>query len=322
MIDVLRTYYGIHAQKSKSIRGIPSYLASEMHYVVFRASEQGEFMMEQAVIAYYLQEQYQSYIALPIHNIDGQFTTHIEEEAYTVLEIAHLQEQVREGGGRQLATFHMHSKPYPYEPRTLSSYGQWKQLWIDKLTVYERYLQATFDKKRSEMERVWLDLFPYVIGITENAIQYVGEIETERSFNESDRPAIVFDRYNDQLLGPCFFSYELQYDHPMRDVAEWIRMRLLAEHDHEAQIIQFLADYDHVQPLSLFSWKMIYARLLFPVHFFDLFTIDQQTGEFLMQSSIDKVIEQQPIYEKRLTGLFTQIRRKNHAMQVPMVQWM
>lgn len=322
MLELLRTYYGISGQESPSIRGIPSYVANNKYYLLLRISEHDHFMMEQAVIAYYLKEQEHPHIAYPIQNIDGQFMTTVDDQRYTVFELRHLQKQPQVGEGTALAQFHQQTKRYPYEPYSISSYGKWKQLWTDKLTVYEQNLQAALKEERDEQNLIWLDLFPYVIGMTENAIQYVGEMNHDRSFHDSDRPAITFERYDHQLQKPCFFSYELHYDHPMRDVAELIRYNLLQEGDETTKILQFLHDYERVQPISLFSWKMIYSRLLYPAHFFDAIDQYRNKSETVTKDAVMQLCDKQHIYEARITTLFNQIKRNDQTIRIPMVQWM
>lgn len=322
MLEFLRTYYGIEGQESFPIRGIPSYIADNMHYLLLRLSERDEFMMEQAVIAYYLKEQEQPHIAYPLQNIDGQFLTTMDDQRYTVFRVHHLQKHPHPNDGTVLAQFHKQSKSYPYEPFSISSYGKWNQLWTDKLTVYEQNLQVTLKEERAFKDRAWFDVFPYVIGMTENAIQYVAEMDRDRSFNDSDRPTITFERYKDQLQQSCFFSHELHYDHPMRDVAEWIRKKMLQEEDDTADIVQFLHDYECVQPLSLFSWKMIYARLLYPAHLFDAIDRHQRKDKALIEEEIARLCDQQHVYETRLKSLFQQVERNGQTIRIPMVQWM
>ncbi|MFP3360225.1 hypothetical protein R0K17_23205, partial [Planococcus sp. SIMBA_143] len=58
------------------------------------------------------------------------------------------------------------------------------------------------------------------------------------------------------------------FDHPVRDLAEYTRGMLLSDAPSE-EIVQFLHDYQSERPLSIFSWRLLYARLLYPVHFFD-----------------------------------------------------
>src|SRR5699024_5628412 len=98
-------------------------------------------------------------------------------------------------------------------------YGKWKQLWIDKLTSIEH---SVFDEAQKYLNSYYdavIDSLPYIIGISENAIQYLNETYYESNFDESDQGTITFLRYTDHLLQPIIWVNDLSYDHPTRDIA-------------------------------------------------------------------------------------------------------
>ncbi len=323
MIDFLRTYYGIQGQESFPIRRYSSYVENNIHYLVIPIRNRDEFNLEQAVLSYYLKEHHQPNIGFPLQNIDEQFITVMDDQTYVVVQIDDLQDPSQTSNGSILAEFHQRHQAYPYEPRSISSYGTWKQLWIDKLTVYEQNLQASLSERRSYFERAWLDVFPYVIGMTENAIQYIGTIEKEAVADSSDRPTITFERYRNQLKEHCFFHHELHFDHPMRDVAEFIRFKLLQDHVDVDDISRFLKEYNDVQFISEFSWKLLYARLLYPAHFFDY--IDRhrlKKDETKMKQEMLHLCKAQENYEVRLNTLFQHIKQNHQKIHIPMLQWL
>lgn len=322
MLEFLRTYYGIQAKQSIPIRGIPSYAANNVHYVVIPTSEQREFLIEQAVVAYYLKEQNEVHGAYPLRNIDEQFVTTIDEEKWIVLQINALRHDRTQMHGEVLAQFHQKHQTYPFEPHSISSYGSWKKLWVDKLTAYEHNLQASLTENRTYFERSWIDLFPYVIGMTENAIQYIGEVERSHALDIGDRPTITFHRYVDQLEQACFFSYELHYDHPIRDVSECVRHALLQEEWNLEQVVYFIEQYERVQPLSPFSWQLLYARLLYPAHFFDQMDAHRNEEEQTIRKGLIDLCQRQEKYEQRLRKLFHEIKRNHQKIHIPMLQWM
>src|SRR5699024_7041486 len=104
---------------------------------------------------------------------------------------------------QQLAAFHAIGSTYPFEPKKISSYGKWKELWINKLTVYETKAAQEAKKHPSAYYENVMNMLPYMIGMSENAIQYVQESEQDNRFHEHDQGTICFHRYTGQLLQPA-----------------------------------------------------------------------------------------------------------------------
>lgn len=127
-----------------------------------------------------------------------------------------------------------------------------------------------------------MDFMPYLSGISENAIQYMQESEYESRFHETDQGTITFRRYHGQFSRHHLWLTDFAYDHPARDLAEFIRNQLLQTEDPMDGIQAFLEDYQQVRPLSVFSWRLLYARLLFPIHFFFLMSWNVDSREDLI----------------------------------------
>src|SRR5690625_7933125 len=95
---------------------------------------------------------------------------------------------------------------------------------------------------------------PYIIGVSENAIQYMQESEQERRYRDCDRGTIAFQRYQDQLLRQTIWSTDLVYDHPTRDIAEYISTKLLLGEKWAVTVVWLcLEEYEAGQQLAAFS---------------------------------------------------------------------
>src|SRR5690625_7456749 len=109
---------------------------------------------------------------------------------------------------------------------------------------------------------------PYIIGVSENAIQYMQESEQERRYRDCDRGTIAFQRYQDQLLRPTIWSTDLVYDHPTRDIAEYIRTKLLWGEKREVSMVRlFLEEYESVQHVSVIRCRIYFVRFYY-LHIF------------------------------------------------------
>lgn len=319
--QLLRGFYGIHIKRVVRIDQREAYGDDEYIYVITSAHNNKAIHMEQATIAYYLLAQH-PHVAHPIPNQKGEWLTEAGEQFYLVLRITQQQDHPPGQHGEALALFHERNIAYPYEPNEISNYGQWKQLWITKLTSFEDYIVQVAEEERNAFFRLLRDILPYLIGLSENAIQYVQESNAERDFNEADQGTIVFHRYEDQLEREVIWANDLLFDHRMRDVAEAIRQQILTDQSSQA-IYEFLEAYETVLPLSSFSRRLLYARLLFPVHFYDLigeaFTAQSYEAS---REGLEDLLARQETYEQVMKELFQQTETIGEKSQIPLIGWL
>lgn len=325
MENLLVNDYAIQIREKITIDGKEGFKDAEYIYFTILARNKEAIHMEQAVLAYYLTENGYTYTALPIQNIKGQWFTVKEEGTYIVVKVKQLQENPPDTHGRLLAGFHQMHTAYSYEPEAVSSYGQWKQLWIDKLSVFEsRVIQEAKQRENNRYYRLLMDVLPYVIGISENAIQYMQETLEDDRYHEADQGTITFRRYNNNVISPVIWPDDLVYDHPVRDIAEFVRTRLFtSDEQSKAEIAAFLHEYQTVRPLSVFSWRLLYARLLFPIPIFDLLERSfylQHDAEHYRE--MDDLLEKQAVYEQNLASFFHTVNVNHEALDIPVLHWL
>src|SRR5699024_899926 len=245
------------------------------------------------------------------------------EGKYMVLKVTQKNHRERISHGYQLAEFHRLGSIYKYEPQKISSYGEWKQLWIDKLTMFESYIYQEAKKQPHTYYQFVMDILPYVIGISENAIQYIAESEVDTRFHDADQGTITFQRYEGNLLEPIIWTNDLAYDHPTRDLAEYIRFKfLLNEDENNEEIITIMEDYQKGRSLSIFSWRQLYARLIFPIHLFDCLEkgLSGRINESL--SELKELMVKQPLYEDKLKELFEIFQVDYKRLEIPRLEWL
>lgn len=322
--DLLATYYGIHVAESILVDSVEGYRLNNSLYFTISVEHREVIHMEQATLAYYLCENNYTRMAFPIQNLDGEWFTRYQGGHYMVLKAQEGQLDNIPSQGRALAMFHKRGAHYPYEPQSISSYGQWKQLWIDKLTLFETKIEQDIKKSPSPYSRLLNGALPYIVGISENAIQYMQESESEPRFHEVDQGTIAFRRYSGNLSKSIIWTNDLVYDHPTRDLAEYIRYKLMQEHDPTREIIQFLRAYQEVRQLSIFSWRSLYARLIYPIHLFDLMeegllNEDNHDNHYL---NMNELLERQTIYERRIGSFFEDLGMDCEKLQMPVLHWL
>ncbi|AIF44029.1 hypothetical protein [Virgibacillus sp. SK37] len=320
--QLLFEQYGIHSEESIIVDDIKGYKKGEYIYFIIFAENKEIIHMEQATLAYFVAEKFPDYIAIPIPNVQGEWFSRLNESAYIVLQIKISDwSHKAAGGGEELAHFHQFGSTYNYEPQTISSYGQWRTLWIDKLSYFEKKTATMISPSYSKWNESVNDALPYIIGVSENAIQYMQESEQERRFHENDQGSIAFHRYYDQLEQPFLWPTDLVYDHPVRDLAEKIRYMILNKEYQE--VSKFLHDYQAIRPLSVFSWRLLYARLLCPIHIFDcMATGFTSENPDYYASDLQELLNGQDHYESFLKNLYDMAGAEVNALHLPVLHWL
>lgn len=319
--NILADYYYIHADDEILYNDVQGYSQDNTIYFIMPMENNEIFTMEQIVIAYFLKENGYHNITLPIQNKQNEWFTSIEQEHYIVSLVEELQSENRLTPGEQLAYFHEVGATYPYEPQEISSYGKWKDLWIYKLSIFEeRAMQRQENFPHRYNKYIW-DVFPYLIGMSENAIQYVQETDAERRFHEADQATVTIRRYTTQLEEPILLFNDLCYDHRARDIAEAVRHMFLHKIDSE-EIRRFLTDYEAVRPLSIFSWRLVYARLIFPIQLFDaLERLYKEPSDETFETFV-YLMENQDNFTKELRRFFDYSTIHAEHLGIPVLNWL
>jgi spore coat protein YutH len=321
MKELLLVNYNIHVTEQVRINEREGFRDRDYIYFIISATNKEMIHLEQAALAYYLSEIGYNHTAIPIPTMGNSWFVEKDNNHYFVLRVADVQRDTEASHGKKLAEFHNKTSQYSYEPKEISSYGQWKNLWINKLTAFERKIEQEADSNQTKYYRLLVDVFPYLIGLSENAIQYLQESETDKRFHEGDQGVFAFRRYRHHLLEPVIWTDDLAYDHSSRDLAEFIRFKFLEEELDMREISSFLKDYQEIRPLSVFSWRLLYARLVYPIHFFDFIETGFNNNDERKHLELKQFLRKQEIYEERLGNLFESVNVDYKRYDFPVIKW-
>src|SRR5690625_4610094 len=113
------------------------------------------------------------------------------------------------------------------------------------------------------------------------------------------------------------------YEHARRDIAEYIRTKLLWGEKREVSMVRlFLEEYESVQPLSVFSWRLLYARLIYPIHLFDQIEKSfYETDRKQSYQQMARLFDRQHVYEHHLADLFHGEHPNFYELDLPMLHW-
>src|SRR5699024_10014583 len=98
---------------------------------------------------------------------------------------------------------------------------------------------------------------------------------------------------------------------------------LINQNRGSSDITSFLEDYQQVRPLSIFSWRQLYGRLIYPAHFFDCLEIVLLNGlDENSYEELERLINEKTDYEKRLRDLFDLAGVGNYELDIPTLSWL
>ncbi|MFA5408631.1 MAG: hypothetical protein WC343_07640 [Bacilli bacterium] len=239
-----------------------------------------------------------------IENKDKTIITFVNDIPYVLMKIF-----INENKKSDLAEIAFISMNNAYiKQNKILDRSDWVTLWSAKVDYFE-YQISQVGKKYPLI----CEYFSYFLGLAENAIGYakntVDDLKSEyipltiahKRIKEDDT---LFEIYN-----PLSFIIDCQ----VRDIAEYIKAQLFNGNNPWPEIEQYFISND----ISIYNRRMLYARLLFPSSFFDVYE-DIIDGK-LIEKDIFKIIYKVDEYESFLNEFYTYINR-GHLM--PKIDWL
>jgi spore coat protein YutH len=195
------------------------------------------------------------------------------------------------------------------KPNKILDRSDWATLWGTKIDYFE-YQIGQIGKKYP----IICDHLSYYIGLAENAISYVRNTLQEVKPTPYDALTLSHKRIkaNDtafDLYNPLSFVIDYQ----VRDLSEYIKAQFFSGVDVWPELEEYFKNYD----LSIFSKRLLYARLLFPSYFFDVY--ESIVEGRLKEDDIIPIVDKANQYEDFLIELYTFINRGN---LMPQLDWL
>ncbi|PYZ95736.1 spore coat protein YutH [Alteribacter lacisalsi] len=254
---------------------------------------------------------------------------------YRLPAVLHTRESVNLSAGKKLAVFHQRGLYYPSggNRKNVSGAQQWKGKWEKRLDQMESwYTHIRNERFKSPFDESFLLTYPYFMGMSENAIQLMNDIGIDdgtaaleqgntichRRFLENTW-LTVDQKYPSAIKVPGQFMY----DHFSRDLTERFRedVRNAFAMQRHSDFYTLLADYEQERPLTAVDRKLMVARLLFPLHYFDTVenyyqTVDEQKKQTFAEEFIT-IQNGSDFYEKRVAELQHYLLDERTRMRLP-----
>lgn len=169
----------------------------------------------------------------------------------------------------------------------------WVKMWSDKIDYYE-YQISQLGKKYP----ILCDSLSYYIGLGENAISYIANVGVK----DEIYPVVTHKRIN--VSGGSFEFYNplnFVIDSRIRDISEYIKDCFFYDKIDYNEIRLFFEQFN----LNYSEYRLLYARLLFPTYYFDVY--DEIINNGLGEDKIIKIIEKASKFEDFLCMIYKYI---------------
>ncbi|WP_040203898.1 spore coat putative kinase YutH [Neobacillus jeddahensis] len=329
---MLENQYGITVEEYIKLDTYEALRGNGWLYLISNpAGKAEEDLVELEKIAEHLRNYGDQNVTIILPSKEGQLITNWEQNKYCVLAKQQIDAQQKIKLGRKLAKFHERGRRVPFQIERSSRIGQWKSLWEKRLEQMEGVWNGLlFQTPEDEFERMFIDSFPYYLGLTENAIQYLVDTELDDEPLETDNGTVCHERFTNTTWGQHHMiknPFDWVFDHRSRDLAEWARERYFRNiQTYDVELRHFFDEYQSISPLSSFSWRLLYARLVFPLHYFDCiesyYITRSEQEKKILEERLSKIIRQSSDHEKFLAGFFQIAGAPTKQLNLPQLEWL
>lgn len=329
--NLLKKYYGIDANEAEPTGRYQSFKkGNEKLFFVPVDNIEEEELLELEQLANHMKNSGDRYVSTFIHTKDNHRVLNLENKKLCLLTSKNSQFRTFSRIGRKLAKFHFRGRTISFSVKKTSRIGQWKSLWEKRLDQMERVWNSmVFQQPENEFDRMFVESFSYYMAIGENAIQYLVDTEIDDEPKAIDSGTICHTRFTAKTWGENTVRnpFDWVFDHCSRDLAEWTRDQYLQHfrtYGHEVK--SFFADYQSVEPLSSFAWRLLYSRLLFPLHYVDCieeyYSTNSEQQKRLLQDRLEKYLSQTNEQERILKEFYELAEVPVRKYRIPYIDWL
>ncbi len=226
-----------------------------------------------------------------ILNNSGKVITLIDEVSYVLLRVRNKDEEY------QITDIIQMNKKTRLNDNQKKNYrNNWEELWSKKIDYIENQLQELHP------DSLITNSIDYYIGLCENAISYLNNTTIKYAISNLDNVTLAHRRlyypnYKLNYLNPLSFIFDLE----VRDIAEYIKNTFFKGENAFLELQTYLKS----TRLTVYSYNMLFARLLYPSYYFDQYELI--INKHVKQDGMLKIIEQVDEYEQFLKKAYQEI---------------
>lgn len=329
----LEQHYGIKAEEEISIGHYSACKrGDQLYFLIHPVKQEQDVILELNAITAHLSSTGDRQVPIFYPAKNGEILSQWKDEKACVLALnSGMKRSTLTRLGRKLAKFHQRGRTLTVPIKKLSRLGQWKEIWEKRLDQMEKvWLSMLNQFPENEFERLFLESFPYYQGLAENSIQYLVDTELDETPASIDHGSVTHERFSEATWGEELLfknPFEWILDHGMRDVAEWTRECYFHNtQTYQPSLRQFYSDYQSKTQLSPFSWRLLYARLLFPLHYFECveeyYVSNSEQTKHTLEDRLQKILNHSGEYEQFLATFYSLVDVPIRTMKIPEIDWL
>ena len=178
--------------------------------------------------------------------------------------------------------------------------NNWGTLWSEKIDYFEYQVRELSIEKD-----VVKNSFSYYVGMAENAISYVNNTNMKYGGDAYrivlSHRRVFYPNYKLNYLNPLSFVFDLE----VRDIAEYLKAMFFKK--DISFCLDELSSYLKIRHLSLYEYQMLYARLLYPTYYFDVYeSVMNKNGD---EEELVNIIKKCDSYEEFLKKAYLEISK-------------
>ena len=187
--------------------------------------------------------------------------------------------------------------------------NNWGTLWSEKIDYFEYQVRELSIEKD-----VVKNSFSYYIGMAENAISYVNNTNMKYGMDVYrivlSHRRVFYPNYKLNYLNPLSFVFDLE----VRDIAEYLKAMFFKK--DISFCLDELSSYLKIRHLSLYEYQMLYARLLYPTYYFDVYeSVMNKNGD---EEELVNIIKKCDSYEEFLKKAYLEISK---YAKIDKIEW-
>lgn len=187
--------------------------------------------------------------------------------------------------------------------------NNWGTLWSEKIDYFEYQVRELSIEKE-----VVKSSFSYYVGLAENAISYVNNTNMKYGGDAYrivlSHRRVFYPNYKLNYLNPLSFVFDLE----VRDIAEYLKAMFFQK--DISFCLDELSSYLKIRHLSLYEYQMLYARLLYPTYYFDVYeSVMNKNGD---EEQLVNIIKKCDSYEEFLKKAYLEISK---YAKIDKVEW-
>lgn len=300
-----------------------------LYHIIDVTGKEQQYLYELHQMSQHMLRQGDMRTAIFLRDRNGRFLITEGQREFVVL-VSEKPSSMRAFTGGSLAHFHLRGQLLSFQVNSASELGKWRERWEQRLEGLEKSVGQLVREQDDPFARLIVQSFPYYMGITENAIQYTIDTEIDGAPQQWDSGTICHFAFNERTWNrePAIHQpFNWVFDYAARDIAEWIRSEYWqGSLFYRTRFIDFIRQYQQVRPISPFSWRLIYARLLFPVHYFECAESYFVKGSLHVKKEneerLKRYIANSHEYEQFLAFFYERAGLITNQLNIPIINWL